>query len=288
MLLRSWGRQVACASKVSVRLQGQRAREIMAYHLLPFAAPARCVLWQPREREADGIEIETRVDAAASMKAALRIGLVEIVDDTRGLNALEFVQRVFENPKRLKAAVDHQVLAYQAAGVGQPLGEPAGFRHQQQSRRFASVGADHHGLGPLEDFAPIRIEVDRAPDPAIRSGLDLARIRIRADFAAPGALRDGDYGPQRARFRPHLTAEALAEAAVHAGAAAAIRLRENRHGSRKRMQAKLAGGAFENHAGRLHRQRRQRIRLGAPRFERVRASQTGDAQFLFGLRVIWL
>ena len=54
------------------------------------------------------------------------------------------------------------------------------------------------------------------------------------------------------------------------------------------MQAQLAGGVFEDHAGRLHRQGRQRIRLGTPRFERVRAGQAGDAQLLFGLGVVRL
>src|SRR5580700_11187591 len=118
---------------------------------------------------------------------------------------------MFKKTKGLKAGIHHQVFAYQTAGVCQTLWEPVGLGHQQQARRLASVCAHHHRLGALEDFAPAGIEVGRAGDPAIGSGLDLTRVRIRTDFAASGALSIGNYSPERARFRPYLTAEAFAE-----------------------------------------------------------------------------
>ncbi len=52
------------------------------------------------------------------------------------------------------------------------------------------------------------------------------------------------------------------------------------------MQAELASAALEQDAGRLHRQRRHRIGLAAPRIERARAGQTRDAHFPLHLGVI--
>ncbi len=178
------------------------------------------------------------------------------MDSSRGLHALEFVQWVFEKAKGLKAAIEHEVLTHQPVRVGQALREPAGFGHQQQARRFASVGANNNGLRLLENFAPVPVKINGAGNPAVRVQFDLARVRIGPDFAAAGLLRHRNHGGERARFRTHLTTERFTETAMHAGATAAIGLREDRHRRGERVETQLARGTLENRTGRFHRQRR--------------------------------
>ena len=70
------------------------------------------------------------------------------------------------------------------------------------------------------------------------------------------------------------------------GGPAVVGLRVDRHRRRLRMQAERPRAAFQQHAGRFHRQRRHRIRPRARRIERSRLAR--DAELPFGLRVVRL
>ena len=76
--------------------------------------------------------------------AALRIRIVEIVDDARDLHALVFVQLVLEHAERARRVVEHQVLADEPARVRKALWKLRIRRHQEQPRRFRAVGAHDH------------------------------------------------------------------------------------------------------------------------------------------------
>ena len=113
-------------------------------------------------------------------------------------------------------------------------------------------------------------------------------VAVGPHLAPAGRLRFRNDGRQRRRLRDHLAREAVAEPAVHARRPAAIRLRVDRHRRRNRMQAQLARAAFEEHAGRLHRQRRHRIGLGARRIEGAGAGEARHADLPLDLGVVGL
>ena len=85
--------------------------EIPADHRLPVTAPPRRILRQGEKRKTGGIKIEPGVDAATTVEATLGIGLVEIVNNARGLHTLEFVQRMLKHAVRREAGIEHEVLA---------------------------------------------------------------------------------------------------------------------------------------------------------------------------------
>ena len=222
---------------------------------------------------------DARVEAAAAVVAALRIGVVEIVHDARDLHALVFVQLVLEDAERTRVVVEHEVLADQAARIRQAVGKLRAFA-DISSRRGVSAPLAHTTTARalLEALAP---RCDRSTaTPVARPCLlvlDANDVALGPHFAAAGRLRFGNDGGQRRGLRHHLAGEAVAEATVHARRPAAIWLRVDRQRRRNRMQAQLARAALEQDAGRLHRQRRHRIRLGARRIERAGAGQTRHA-----------
>jgi hypothetical protein len=85
--------------------------------------------------------------------------------------------------------MEHQVLADQAAGIGQPVGKARRRRIQQQPRRADAVAGDDDDLGRLEVLDPVGVVIDHAGGHAVFVGGDLAHPAARAQFHA-GADRD--------------------------------------------------------------------------------------------------
>src|SRR5690348_8916205 len=71
-----------------------------------------------------------------------------------------------------------------------------------------------------------------------------------------------------------------------AGRATLIWLGQDSHGSRIRMPSQLTCPPFEQNAGRLDRERRQRIGLGAGRVKGISSTHAGDSQFPLRLCVV--
>ena len=78
------------------------ARELRQARLVG-AAPRWALGRQCACAQIDGLRADARVDAAAAVEAALRIGVVEIVHDARDLHALVLVQLVLEHALRARA-----------------------------------------------------------------------------------------------------------------------------------------------------------------------------------------
>ena len=88
-----------------------RAVVIFLQRFLKARTPARRIGRQTGQREADGIEIETGIDAAATIETALRIGVVEILNHAGHLHTLVFVEGMFKGSKREAAPIHHEELA---------------------------------------------------------------------------------------------------------------------------------------------------------------------------------
>src|SRR5262249_28125333 len=138
---------------------------------------------QSAEREIHRIPIEAPVDSSAAIEAALGIGIIVIVQYARDVETLVVVEGMFEHAADGDAGVHHEVLADEAAGIGQAFGETVGFRKQQQARGLGTIGTDHHGPGALQDLLAPTVEVDHSGHASIAAGLDLADVAIGADLA---------------------------------------------------------------------------------------------------------
>src|ERR1700722_2441217 len=101
-----------------MREQGHGARKVLPNRLLVFEPPVRHIVWEAPERKSRRIEVEARVNRAAAVEAASRIGGIVVVNQPRYLNTLVLVERMLEESARFGAVVPHQVLADQPAGVG--------------------------------------------------------------------------------------------------------------------------------------------------------------------------
>ena len=87
MLLVSTASEVLCPADIIERGNAS-SRSLSA---LPNAATRR-----RRQGPADGLAADARIDAAAAVKAALRICVVEVVQDAGHLHALVLVELMFE------------------------------------------------------------------------------------------------------------------------------------------------------------------------------------------------
>ena len=183
------------------------------------------------------LRIDSSVDAAAAVEAALRVGVVEIMHDARHLHALVLVELMLEHRVRRRALVEHEVLAHHPAGVRQPLGKAVAGGIEQQTHRLRAVRGQDHRPRFLEMLAFVAVEIMHAGGAAARIGIHVVNIALRPHLAAPRRLGFRNHGVQRGRLRPRLAAEAHAEAAVHARRAAAKRLRRDGHGRRERSAA---------------------------------------------------
>src|ERR1700730_19269175 len=125
------------------------------------------------------------------------------------------------------AAVEHEIFADDAAGVGETVGELFVGGEQKQARSFGAVGADDYGFGFLQMRVAFFVEVNGAGDAAVAVQLDAMDVGVGANFAAAGFLGDGNGGGEGAGFGANFAAEGQAEAAVDAGAAAGTGLGKN-------------------------------------------------------------
>ena len=172
MLLSSTGNEVVWPARYMLRVKYFCSAFLYS---LPHCGRRR---GSPNERERDGIPEEARIDAAAAVKAELGIELVLVVNHARNFDALVLVQRMFEQPAGERVGVEHQVLAHQPAGVGEPLGETVRLGEQQQPRRLRAVGGNDDGTGALQVLLAALVEINRAGRTAVRVKFDLANIAV--------------------------------------------------------------------------------------------------------------
>ena len=172
----------------------------------------------------------------------------------------------------LRPGVQHQVLADQAAGIGQPVGKPRRCRIEQQARRADAVAGHDDHLGRLKSLHPVGVVVDRAGGHAVFVGGDLAHPAARAQFdtGADGMRPVGDVG---ARLRA-LGAAGRAMTEIDARRPPVILGRRDRGVRRPPVPAQLVHRLGVTGAGLAQRQRRHR-RLPR-RIGRI-AGQAGNA-----------
>ena len=147
-----------------------------------------------------GLRSDARIEASAAVVAALRIRIVEVVQDARDLHALVFVQLVLEDAERPAAVVEHQVLADEPARIRQTVRKARVRGHQQQPRRLGAVGAHDDRTGALKTFAPIAIEVRHAGRAALVVGFDPDDVAVGPHFAPARRFRFRNDGRQRRRL----------------------------------------------------------------------------------------
>src|SRR5712671_5001583 len=142
------------------------------------------------------------------------------------------------------AAVEHEVFADDAAGVGETVGKLFVGGEKKETRSFGTVGADDYGFGFLQVRVAMFVEVDGAGGAAVAIHFNAMDVGVRANFAAAGFFGYGNSCGKRTRLCADFTAKGKTEAAVDAGAASSAGLRQNGHGRGKRMPAELASGAL--------------------------------------------
>src|SRR6266403_3530249 len=109
----------------AVREDLDGAREVMGDGVLEFFAPARRIRRQAATSgEIDRGHIKARVETPAAVEAdSLRIEFVEIVEDAADSESFVVVQLFIENTERNSTGVEHEILADEAAGVGEAIRE---------------------------------------------------------------------------------------------------------------------------------------------------------------------
>ncbi len=108
--------------------------------------------------------------------------------DARDLHTLVFVQLVLEHGADIAAGVEHEVLADEAARIGEAIRKLRVRGVQQQARRFGAIRRNDHGARFLETLALVAIKVgDTGGAPAL-VGTNLEHIALGANFAAAGCL----------------------------------------------------------------------------------------------------
>ena len=132
------------------------------------------------------------------------------------------------------------------------------------------------------------VEVRDAGGAALCVGFDPAHVTERPHLATSRRLGLRNHVVERRGLGRHLAAETHAEPTVCAGVPSAIGHRRDGHRGGVGVQAELARAALEQHARRLHRQRRHRIRPAARRVERTRAGESRNADLPVDFRVIRL
>ena len=168
--------------------------------------------------------------------------------------------------------MEHQVLADQTAGIGQPVGKPRRRRIEQQARRADAVAGQDDHLRRLEPLHPVGVVIDRARGHAVFVGGDFAHPAARAQFdpGADGMRPVGDVG---ARLRT-LGAAGRAMAEIDARRPPVVLGRRDRGVRWPPVPAKLVHRLGITRAGLAERQRRHRRLVG--RVGRI-AGEAGDA-----------
>src|SRR6266404_2597112 len=90
------------------------------------------------------------------------------------------------------AAVEHEVFADDAAGVGEAVGKLFVGGEQKQARSFGAVGADDYGFGFLEMRVAMFVEIDGSGCAAVAIHFNAMDVGIGANFAAAGFFGYGN------------------------------------------------------------------------------------------------
>src|SRR6185436_2467718 len=128
---------------------------------LELAAP-RGALGGGANRPRRRLRSHPRIEASAAVVAALRIRIVEVVQDACDLHALVFVQLVLEDAERAAVVVEHEVLADEPTRIRQAVWKLCVRRHLKEPWRLGAIGTHDNGTCPLKTFASIAIEVGDA------------------------------------------------------------------------------------------------------------------------------
>src|SRR4029077_5724387 len=95
------------------------AIEIVGQSILEAFAPGGRAWRQTADGKANRRNVEARVNAAAAVEAdLLRIQFVKIVEQTADRKPLVIVEGLLENGVGDAAAVEHEIFANDAAGIG--------------------------------------------------------------------------------------------------------------------------------------------------------------------------
>ena len=216
---------------------------------------------QPSCLRADD-RLDDRADAAAELKGiaaheiAARIGLVEFLAPQAERRAAVAVERLIDIAVVQRVRVKHQVLADQAARIGDAVGEFRRNRVQHQPRRADAVAGEDHDFGGLKMLPPLGVVIDHAGGHAVLVNGDFADPAHRAQFDA-GADRErpiGDVGGGLGALR----AAGRAVAEIDAAPAALIVGGGNRRIGRPPVPAELVHRLAEPRARFAQRQRRHR------------------------------
>ena len=152
--------------------------------------------------------------------------------------------------------MEHQVLAHEPAGIGQPVGEATGGGVQQQPRRADAVAGEDDDLRRLELLDAVDVIINHAGRHAVFAGGDLAHATVgpELDSGADGMRPVGDVG---ARLRA-LGAGRRAVAEIDAGRAAVVFGGCDRAVGRPPVPAELVHRLCDLGAGLAQRQRGHR------------------------------
>src|ERR1700716_2206093 len=108
------------------------ARKVLAEGFLEVVAPPRSARRQAVQREPNGGDVKSSIEAATTAKSNLfRIQLIKVVQDAAHCESFVVVQRMLKSAQRNSAAIEHQVLADQTIRIGQPIRELSIRGHQQ-------------------------------------------------------------------------------------------------------------------------------------------------------------
>ncbi len=242
----------------------QPAVGLLDQRLFVAGAPTRRAM-RARQTILHGRHLAARRHAAAAVPAAAFHVIGHIRQNRRaGDRALVLVQGISEEARSAAAIAGHQILADNAAGIGQPLREAVGLGEQQQAGGFRAVGRQHHAFRLLEDLLVVvgLVEIGHTRGLAAGVDIDLAHIGMNPDLAIAGRHRDRQQRHRRRRPRLDLAAIARAGAAIDAAAAPIIGLGDDGRDIRRHHQVELFRRLLNQRAGAFQGQRPARIRLG--------------------------
>src|ERR1700730_5355402 len=114
------------------------------------------------QRPTDGLTAHSRVDAAPAVEAALRIGFIEVMQDSCHLHALVLIELLLEHRVYAGSLIEHEILADQTAGICKSLGEPRAAGIEEQPSRLRAVRGDHNRPRLLKMFTLVDVEIRHA------------------------------------------------------------------------------------------------------------------------------
>src|SRR5260370_6028905 len=94
------------------------------------------------------------------------------------------IEGMHENGVGDTAAVEHEVFADDAAGIGEAVGKLLVRGEEKQAGRFRAVGADYDGFCFLQMRIALLLKVDRASHAALGVHLDSMDVGDWAEFGA--------------------------------------------------------------------------------------------------------